>query len=150
MRGTPVSGGTVISVLSENATFRHWELGFEQSGSYLAVRALRSEPTLHTFRRPPLSRYAIFPSGFRLRVDQVAQRYPSQPFPPVAGITQAAYAAQSHPKAVTGILPYELRSRRYYPASPRPKRRPARTPSSRAVGNAPDSLFLRGSLATRT
>jgi hypothetical protein len=89
---SPDPSGSVISVLSENGFLRRWELGFEQSGSYHVVRALRSV-TLHTFKQPPLSGDAIFLSGFRFRVDPVAQRYPSQPLPPTAGIRQSAYAA---------------------------------------------------------
>src|SRR5436309_1358645 len=42
----------------------------------------------------PLSHYAIFPSPFRVQVEWVSQRCPSQPLLPKAGIERGADVAQ--------------------------------------------------------
>jgi hypothetical protein len=58
--------------------FHRWRLGFKQCSFRLIARALQDE-TLSVFKPLPLLRHALFPSGFRLQVNRMAQRYPSEP-----------------------------------------------------------------------
>ena len=71
--------------MAVSVSFHRWGLGFKQCSFRLIARALQDE-TLSVFGPLPLLRHALFPSGFRLQVNRMAQRYPSEPLLTVSRI----------------------------------------------------------------
>jgi hypothetical protein len=72
------SWGAAIEALSQRVcSFHHWGLGFRQYSFRLITRALR-DGTVNAFGCLPLFWHALFPSGFRLQVNQMAQKRPSE------------------------------------------------------------------------
>src|SRR5258707_3957071 len=61
----------------EGATFPRWGLGFRQCSFRPIRRALRGG-AFGVFEQPPLFERAVFPSGFRLQVNPMAQKQPSK------------------------------------------------------------------------
>ena len=57
--------------------FHHWRLGFRRSSFRLIARVLQDE-VFSAFRHPLLLRHALFPSGFRLQVNLMTQKRPSE------------------------------------------------------------------------
>ena len=71
--------------MAVSVNFHRWRLGFKQCSFRHIARALQDE-TLSVFEPFPLLRHALFPSGFRLQVNRMAQRYPSEPLLTESGI----------------------------------------------------------------
>ncbi len=69
----------------EGATFPRWGLGFRQC-SIRPIRRASRGGALGAFSQPPLFRHALFPSGFRLQVNPMAQEHSSKFLLAVPGI----------------------------------------------------------------
>ena len=65
-----------------------WGLGFKQSSFHHIARVLRSQP-YNAFRLQPLYRHAVVPSGFRLGVSRLTQKFP----PNFSRLGRESYAA---------------------------------------------------------
>src|SRR5262245_54059620 len=66
-----------VSAVAVGVRFHHWGLGFRQSSFRLITRVLR-DGTVSAFGWLPLLWPALFPSNFRLQVNQMTQKPPSE------------------------------------------------------------------------
>ena len=73
----PLLGHCDADAVAAGVRFHHWGLGFRQSSFRPITRALR-DGTFSAFGRLPLFGHAVFPSGFRLQVNPMAQKHPSE------------------------------------------------------------------------
>src|SRR5262245_25097572 len=94
--------------VAASVQFHRWGLGFRQCSFRLITRALQ-DGTVSVFAWLPLFWYALFPSGFRLQVNQTAQKPPSEFLLTASGIqyrvprrTVSLHAAQAFPNAPRG------------------------------------------------
>src|SRR5215470_7142396 len=73
----PLLGRCGTGAGAAGVRFHHWGLGFRQCSFRPITRASR-DGTVNAFGRLPLLWHAVFPSGFRLQVNQTAQKPPSE------------------------------------------------------------------------
>src|SRR5262249_9298033 len=73
----PLLGRCDAGAVAAGVRFHHWGLGFRQCSFRLITRASRDD-TVSAFRWLPLLWHALFPSSFRLQVNQMAQKHPSE------------------------------------------------------------------------
>src|SRR5260370_30760193 len=73
----PLLGHCDIGAVAVGVRFHHWGLGFRQSSFRLITRASRDD-IINAFGCLPLLWHALFPSSFRLQVNQMAQKLPSE------------------------------------------------------------------------
>src|SRR4051812_1738519 len=70
-------GRCVRDAVAASVRFHRWGLGFRQCSFRLITRALR-DGTFSIFQWLPLFWHAVFPSGFRPLVNQMAQEHSSE------------------------------------------------------------------------
>src|SRR5262249_34747566 len=108
------SWGAAIEAFSQRVcSFHHWGLGFRQYSFRLITRALR-DGTVNAFGFLPLLWHALFPSGFRLQVNPMAQKRPSDFLLTVSGIQHCV------PRRTVAL--HTAQADHYHPCSPRPCR----------------------------
>jgi hypothetical protein len=74
-----------VGVVAAGVRFHHWGLGFRLCSFRRITRASR-DGTVNAFGCLPLLGHALFPSGFRLQVNPMAQKRPSEFLLTVSGI----------------------------------------------------------------
>ena len=67
----------VVDAVAASVRFHRWGLGFRQCSFRPITRALRDD-TFSIFQWLPLFWHAVFPSGFRPQVNQMAQEHSSE------------------------------------------------------------------------
>src|SRR5262245_40879058 len=102
----PLLGRCGAGVVAAGVRLHHWGLGFRQCSFRLITRASR-DGTVNAFGCLPLLGHALVPSGFRPRVNQTAQKPPSEFLLTVSGIQHRVprRTVSSHPAQALGNAP---------------------------------------------
>ena len=111
----PLLGHCESGAVAAGVRFHHWGLGFRQSSFRLITRALR-DGTVSAFGWLPLLWRALFPSGFRLQVNQMTQKLPSEFLLTASGIQyrvprRTNYRIRLPPRVVAERRPKPLHAR---------------------------------------
>src|SRR5215472_5374745 len=73
----PLLGHCTVDAVAVGVRFHHWGLGFRQFSFRLITRVLQDR-AFSAFQHHLLLWHALFPSGFRLQVNQMTQKHPSE------------------------------------------------------------------------
>ena len=105
----PLLGHCDAGAVAVGVRFHHWGLGFRQCSFRPITRASR-DGIVNAFGCLPLLWHALFPSSFRLQVNQTAQKPPSEFLLTASGIqhrvprrTVSSHTAQAWVNAPVGI-----------------------------------------------
>jgi hypothetical protein len=81
----PLLGHCDLGTVAVGVRFHHWRLGFRQS-SFRPITRVLQDHAFSAFQHLLLLGHALFPSGFRLQVNPMTQKRPSEFLPTESGI----------------------------------------------------------------
>ena len=73
----PLLGHCDLGAVAAGVRFHHWRLGFRQF-SFRPITRVLQDHVFSVFQHLPLLGHAVFPSGFRLQVNPMTQKRPSE------------------------------------------------------------------------